>query len=153
MSYPQASVGAITDVHDAAENPLGTRRFDEDGNEDIYLKGVAACAQGSVVTFDEAHLTTLAVANAVGRVAVAHAAVVADKYGWFRIYGKVAAKVLAAFADNGKVYLTATAGSVDDAVVIGDLVVGAIGRSAIDGPATGQATLELNYPFATDALG
>jgi hypothetical protein len=131
--------------------PLGTRAKDKDGNEYIYLKGVASTEAGSWVSFDEAHVTTLLAANAVGRVAIATAATVASTYGWYQIYGKnTVAKVLAGFADNGKIYCTATPGSVDDAVVAGDLVVGAIGRSAI---ASGVATVELSYPFVTDALG
>jgi hypothetical protein len=151
IGYPSASVGEVDEVHSTQKNPLGMRQFDEDGNEFIYLQGVASCEAGSWVSFDEAHVTTLLVANAVGRVAVAKAAVVASSYGWFQIYGKnTAAKVLAGFADNGKIFSTATAGSVDDAAVAGDLVVGAIGRSAISG---GVATVELNYPFATDNLG
>lgn len=129
---------------------LGTRIKDKTGGEFIYLKGVANVAQGSWVTFDEAHLTLLAVANAQGRVAVAGAAVIANKYGWFQIYGKVAAKALASFADNGKVYLTSTDGSVDDADVAGDAVIGAVGRSALDTPTTGQAYFELNYPMVQD---
>lgn len=142
-------------VHTERKFRLGTRIKDNAGNEFIYLKGVASTVQGSWVSFDEAHVTTLLAANAKGRVAVAQAAVDATtKYGWYQIYGKASGKVLASFADNGLIYATATAGSVDDAVVAGDLVVGAIGRSAIDGgAATGQAYVELNYPFATDALG
>lgn len=141
-----------TSVIDSTErNPLGTRGIDEDGNEFIYLLGVASTEAGSWVSFDEAHVTTLLAANAKGRVAIAGAAIVADKYGWYQVYGKnTVAKVLAGFVDNGLIYATATAGSVDDAVVIGDLVVGAIGRSAVAG---GVATVELNYPFSTDALG
>lgn len=143
--------GDTSDVHDTAQHELGTRVADVNGNEYIYLKGVASTAAGSWVSFDEAHLTTLLAANAKGRVAVAMAAIVADKYGYYQIYGKnTIAKVLTGFADDGLVYSTATAGSVDDAVVAGDLVVGAIGRSAIS---SGVATMELNYPFATDALG
>lgn len=144
-----------TDVDTSQKYRLGKRLKDSAGNEYIYLKGVANTAQGSWVSFDEAHVTTLLAANAVGRVAVARAAVDATtKFGWFQIYGKVSAKVLASFADNGKIFATSTAGSVDDAVVTGDLVVGAIGRSAIDGgTSTGQAYVELNYPFATDVLG
>lgn len=150
-SYPGAVVGDTSAVHSSALNPLGTRAFDKDGNEYIYLLGVASVAAGSWVSFDEAHVTTLLAANAKGRVAVAMAAVVADKYGWFQVYGKhIAALALAGFADNGLIYSTSTAGSVDDAVVTGDLVVGAIGRSALG---SGVITVELNYPFATDALG
>lgn len=144
-----------TDVHAEIKFRLGTRVKDKQGNEFIYLKGVTSTAAGSWVSFDEAHVSTLLAANAVGRVAVAQAAVDANtKYGWYQIYGKASGKVLALFADNGKIFATATAGSVDDAVVSGDLVVGAIGRSAIDGgAATGQAYVELSYPFATDVLG
>lgn len=144
-----------TEIHTEQKYRLGKRIKDRSNNEFIYLKGVTACAAGSVVTFDEAHVTTLTVANAVGRVGVAQAAVDAStKFGWFQIYGKASAKVAALFADNGKLFLTATPGVLDDAVVAGDLVVGAIGRSAVDlGAATGQAYVELNYPFATDVVG
>lgn len=144
-----------TDVHAEKKFRLGTRVKDKAGNEFIYLQGVASTAAGSWVSFDEAHVSTLLAANAVGRVAVAQAAVDATtKYGWYQIYGKASGKVLTLFADNGKIYSTSTAGSVDDAVVSGDLVVGAIGRSAIDGgAATGQAYVELSYPFATDVVG
>lgn len=139
------------EVHTTKKYRLGRKQKDNDGNEYIYLKGVDSCAIGSVVSFDEAHVTTLAVANAQGRVAVAKAAVDAStKYGWFGIYGKHAAKVLALFADNGKVYLTSTAGSVDDSDVAGDAVIGMIGRSAIDTPSTGLAYMELNYPVVMD---
>lgn len=138
-------------VHTTLEHPLGTRAVDGDGNIYIYLQGVASTAAGDWVTFDEAHLTTRTAANAVGRVGIAMAAIVASSYGWYQIYGKnTIANVGTSFADNGKVYLTATAGRIDDAVVAGDLVVGAIGRSV---EASNVATVELNFPFATDALG
>lgn len=147
----EAFTGDTSIVDDSAVTKLGTRAFDTAGNEYIYLLGVANTAAGSWVSFDEAHVTALLVANAVGRVAVAMAAIVANKYGWYQIYGKnTIAKVLANFADNGLVFSTATAGSIDDAAVAGDLVVGAIGRSAVS---SGAATMELNFPFATDNLG
>lgn len=142
------AVHADTSTVDSSEKvPLGTKMKDADGNEFIYLKGVASTAANSWVTFDEAHLTTLAVANGQGRVAIAMAATVADKYGWYQIYGSATGKVLASFADNGKAFLTSTAGSVDDADVAGDAIVGAVGRSAV---ASGVATFELNYPFVHD---
>ena len=142
--------GPLTSVDDSAEYTVGTRTQDADGNEYIYLKGVASTAANSWVSFDEAYQTALLAANAKGRVAIAMAATIADKYGWYQIYGKGTGKVLASFADNGVPFCTSTAGSVDDAVVTGDLIVGAMGRSAISG---GVATMELNYPFVTDTLG
>lgn len=140
----------FTDVHASKKYRLGTRKKDVAGNEYIYLQGVASCVDGSWVTFDEDHVTILAVADAQGRVAVAQAAVdAATEYGWFMIYGLANALCLASFADNGKVYLTATAGSVDDADVAGDVVMGAVGRSARD-TTTGTADFELNYPQVLD---
>lgn len=139
-----------TDVHATKKYRLGTRKRGANNNEYIYLKGVTNCADGSWVSFDEAHITILLVANAQGRVAVANAAVdAATKYGWFTIYGSESALCLASFADNGKVYLTSTDGSVDDADVAGDAVIGAVGRSARD-TTTGMSTFELNYPMVQD---
>jgi hypothetical protein len=143
---------AFTAVVDTRKKyALGTRRRDNSGNEYIYLTGVSSTVAGSVVVFDEVHVTKLADADDQGRVAVAMAAVNGStKYGWYQVYGKAAAKVLTGFADNGKVYLTATPGSVDDTDVSGDAVIGMIGRSAIDTPSTGLAYMELNYPIVMD---
>ena len=140
------------EVHEGSKKfRLGTRVRDKAGNEFIYLQGVGSTLANSWVTFDEAHVSTLAVANAKGRVAIAGAAIDSTtKYGWYCIYGKFAGKALAAFADNGSVYLTATAGSVDDADVAGDAVLGAWGRSALDTPSTGLAYFELNWPMVHD---
>ena len=139
------------DVVDATKkHRLGTKKRAVNGNEYIYLQGVASCADGTWVTFDEDFVTIRAVADGQGQVAVANAAVDATtEYGWFTIWGREDALCLASFADNGKVYLTSTAGSVDDADVSGDFVVGAIGRSARD-TTTGMAEFQLNYPQVQD---
>lgn len=126
-----------------AQHSVGIKAEDSSGNEYIYGLGVASTVVNSWVTFDEALASTLAVANAVGRVGIAMGAIVASTYGWYQIYGSGTGLVLASFADNGNVYLTSTDGSVDDTDVAGDAVIGAIGRSAI---ASGAATMELNYP-------
>jgi hypothetical protein len=77
---------------------------------------------------------------------------VASSYGWYQIFGKAVGKVLASFADNANCYATATAGSIDDAVVAGDRVKNCKGASAIDTPATGLAELEIQYPYMDDGL-
>lgn len=142
--------GDTSDVVTTAQHPVGTKAGDKDGNEYIYLLGVASTAAGSWVSFDEAGVTALLVADAKGRVAVAMAAIVASSYGWYQIYGKnTIALALAGFVDNANIWSTATAGSVDDAVVAGDQIIGAIGRSAVSG---GVITAELNYPLATDSI-
>ncbi|WP_457635790.1 hypothetical protein [Persephonella sp.] len=127
---------------------LGTRAFDESGNEYIYLQGVASTAVGSWVTFDENHATALAVANAVGRIAVAMAAVGANQYGWYQVFGKNTVAKGSTTTADAAVYLTATAGTVSGTDVVGDMVVGAIARSTVSG---GVFTAELNYPFTINA--
>ncbi|MEH6743902.1 hypothetical protein [Hyphomonas sp.] len=119
--------------------------------EFIYLKGLDTTAVGSVVTYNsDDYSTTLAVANAVGPVATSMSANVTDSYGWYQIGGKGVAKVLASFADNADCYLTATAGSIDDADVAGDYIRGMKGASAIDTPSTGLAEVELWRPQVAD---
>lgn len=148
---------AIDATSTTLENPLGTRvtarHADYGDAEFIYLLGVASTEESSFVTFDEAYATTLTVADAKGRVGIAMSANVASQYGWYCIYGRVPGSVKASFADNGICYLSSTAGHVDDADVAGDKVEGCMGRAAIDTPNTGQAWMELNYPFVDDADG
>jgi len=90
--------------------------------EFIYLQGLAATALGTWVVYNpDDWSTTLLVSGGglIGSVAVAMAPTVASEYGWYQISGKAIALALASYADNGLVYATATAGSVDDAVIAG----------------------------------
>ena len=137
------------------QHPLGfrVRAIDPTYGEGefIYLVGVASTAVASWVTYNEdGYTTALLAANAIGQVAVAMSANVASQYGWYQISGKAIGKALASYADNGLVYATSTAGSVDDAVVSGDRVKRAIGASAVDTPSTGLAEFEIQYPFMDD---
>lgn len=142
--------GGLSDIYDDTTRfTVGERVRDDSGNEYIFLKGVASTAVGSWVTYEEDGTTTLLAANAIGPVAIAQSASVANKYGWYLIYGNCTAKVLTSFADNGNVYATATAGSIDDAIVAGDRVKNAIGRSA---ESSNTATCQVWYPFMDDGL-
>jgi hypothetical protein len=156
---PKMRVQGIAVVSTVQNHPLGTRvkaRDDGTGNfgeaEFIYLPGVASCAVGSWVTYYPDNWATLRLAaNAIAPVAVAMAAVNATtSYGWFQVFGKAVGLALAGYADNGLVYATATAGSVDDAAVAGDRVKCALGASAIDHPDTGFAEFEIAYPYMDD---
>jgi hypothetical protein len=141
-------LGLIVQCEDKGSNANGVGEF-------IYVKGVTNGAVGSWVGIaaDDGS-TVLAVANGIHPlVGVLMSALDASTdYGWAQITGKAVGKCLASYADNGDVYLTATAGSVDDADVAGDFVSGAKGASAIDGPATGMAEFELSRPFVRDGL-
>ncbi len=156
LGYPQ--IGDIVADDGYVEGPpLGTivTAVDPDygSGEFIYLAGVASTEVGSVVVYNaDDFSTTLAAANAIGPIALATAATVADTTGWYQIQGKGVAKVLADFADNANCYLTSTAGSIDDAVVAGDYIYGMKGASAIGTPDTGLAEVELQRPFVKDGL-
>ena len=145
--------GALTNISTTKQLPLGTiiRAVDPDDGEGefIYLLGVANTVAGSWAHFNpDDFSTTLAVANGVGPLAIAMAANVADSYGWYQISGKASGACLTGFADNGTVYLTSTAGSVDDADVSGDYVYNAKGASASSSLA---ADFEIARPFTNDA--
>lgn len=139
-------------VDSSQKRRLGTRVVGTNGNTYVYLKGVTSCANGSWVTVAAGWTAVLAVADAQGMMAVANAAVdSATQYGWFTIWGVEDALCLASFdGTNGAgTYLTATAGSVDDADVAGDVVHGAIGLTDRD-TTTGMASFQLTNPFALD---
>lgn len=122
---------------------MGSTGYGE--GEFIYLVGVASTAVGDAVVYDESSgATTRTVAASKGPLAVAMSANVASQYGWYQIYG-VGVVTAGDVADNGAVYTTATDGSLDDAQVDSNQIIGAFFRSADD---TGLATIGLNYPIA-----
>lgn len=151
LSGSQSIAHADTSVVDtAAQVQLGSRMRDAAGNEYIYLKGVASTGAGSWVTFDENYATTLLAANAVGPVAIAMAATVASTYGWYQIYGvNTVAKTDTVAADKA-LFIDGTNGRADDAVVTGDLIVGASSQTA---DTSNVATVQITYPYVTDVLG
>lgn len=138
---PKAALGTTVE---AQSSSLGAAEF-------IYLKGLDATAEGTVVTYrPKSWATALLAANAIADVAVAVSACVTGKYGWYQVRGKSVMKALAGYADDALVYATATAGSIDDAVVAGDRVKNARSCSALDTPATGYAYVDINYPVMDD---
>lgn len=121
--------------------------------EFIYVKGVTSGATKAWVTINpDDWTTTLLAANAIGPCGVMMATLdAATDFGFVQISGKALGKCLTQFADNGRVYITGTAGSVDDASVAGDVVHNAKGASltAVD---SGYAEFELNRPFTEDRV-
>lgn len=139
------------------QHPVGLIQASDDATygagEVIYLQAGAVMARGSWVTYaqDDGSAALLA-ANAIGPVALATGVMASGEYGWFQISGKGVGLVAAGFADNANVYATATAGTVDDAVVAGDRVKNAKGASAVGTPSAGLAEVEIARPFMDDAV-
>jgi len=158
MAYviQENSVGwqPIASKETTAKHPLGSIVRAKDptygAGEFIYLKGVASCVLGSWVTYkNDAGITALAVANAIGPLGIAMTTTTASYYGWFQINGMAIGKCLTAMASNTRVWLTSTAGSVDDASVAGDGVNGA--RSAALTTVNSFVTeFDLNRPWVND---
>lgn len=154
---PRLGAQAIADVSTTQKHHLGERAFAVDPDygvgEFIYLKGVTSGATNAWVTYNYDDWTcTLLAANAIGPVGIMKATLdAATDFGWVQIAGKAVGKCLTQFADNGRVYITATAGSVDDTSVAGDVVHGAKGASTtvVD---SGVADFEIQYPFVEDRV-
>ena len=141
-------VGNPGDIHTTQRNALGARSFDELGNEYIYLAGVASTVANDWVAYDEVFASTRTLAATLGPCAIASAAIVASNWGWYGLAGKFTG-TSGTIADNGHVYSTSTAGSVDDAAVQGSRILGAIARSSDSG---GVATFQIQYPMLMGIL-
>lgn len=147
--------GDLAEVYTRTVIDVGTRMFDDVGNEYIFLVGVASTVVGSWVTYDEVGLTTLLAANAVGPVAVAMAAIVADKLGWYQIFGTAIGCAKSSdegtLADNTLVGRSAADGFVDDNPTAGDIIYGAISRSAMEASSGNTTTtFQIWYPWVDD---
>jgi hypothetical protein len=114
--------------------------------EFVYLKGVASTAVGDLVVFEGNGTTIRASARGEGPVAVAMSACVASEYGWYQLTG-LAVVTSGTVADNAQLYLTGTAGTVDDAHVAGDQIFGMRSDSASD---TGLVKATMNHPHVAD---
>ena len=148
--YALISPSLLTDHGTTQLVPLGTRRMDRAGNEYIYLQGVASTTANTWVSFDEAFATLLLTSDAVGNVAIAMAATVANEYGWYQIYGEGSGVIGNTTSGDKALYISSVTGSVDDLLVTGDKINGAISRSTSS--VTGAAIdVQLNYPYVDDA--
>lgn len=145
------TVGASDEVHTTQKNPINCHAEDAQGNEYIYLVGVASTIAGSVVTFDEAGVTTLLAANAKGPVAVAQAATVASTWGWYMVRGSCSVDVVANSADNATMGRETTDGKVGDGRAAGDQIANFFARGATT--AAALATCQFCYPYVDDFIG
>jgi hypothetical protein len=153
----EIGVQGIDETADTAQHPLGTivkaKHETYGSGEFIYLKSGGTRPTGQWVTYQADDFVTLALAaNAIGPVAIVTTTVAVNAYGWHQIEGKAIGLAATSFADGANVYATATAGTVDDAVVAGDRVKRAKGASDVGVPGSGLAEFEIDRPFMDDGL-
>lgn len=128
--------------------PLGHRNKDVNGNEYVYLKGVASNAAGEWLVWDEDYATTRLTADEVGPVGVSMSAFDATtEFGWAQIYGKNTVAKTDTVAADKALYIDGTAGRADDADVAGDSIHGAFSMTA---DTSNVATVFLSYPWVSD---
>ena len=156
----------IADVSTTQNHPFGTIRKAKDvgvtdygEGEFIYVKGVASGAVAAWCGYEveagaAGGATILAVADGNYPIGVMVSALDATTdFGWLQISGHCVAKCLTGFADNGVVYLTSSAGSIDDASVIGDVVhnaKGANGATITVGNLAGE--FDINRPYSENRV-
>lgn len=149
-------VSALTTTNTVPEVPLGTVvGFYDDvaqtNGEAMYCRAGAAITEGQIGLIDLLNKVTLASngnANSGKPVgfALATVAMADGDYGWFAISGKIKSKTPNPVVADAKVFVLATAGAVDDAVLAGCQVVGAEFASADGTPAAAFAYVNINRP-------
>lgn len=152
VSSPVIGLQPITTTSTTQNHPLGMIVRAQETSvplgecEFIYLKGASSTAAGDVVTYNAKTGATTRVLDDTGSSSAAVAMAACDastKYGWYAISGCVPVNAATVAADV-PLYLTGTAGQVDDAVVAGDLIVG---MSSATTDSSGYAYATLSRPF------
>lgn len=146
---PLTAGGNTAQIDTALSNViLGAEMYDRSGNLYKYLQGVDSTVAGDWVKFDEAFLTTRLVADAVGPVAIAMAAILANQYGWYQVAGvNTIARTDTVAADKG-LYIDGTTGRADDEGVAGDAIHGAMSMTA---DTSNVATVYITRPYVSDS--
>ena len=124
-------------------------------NEFIYLKGVASTLVGSWVGYSPAVGTSvLATANGTYPLAVSMTTnTTTTSFAWYCISGNIPALGLTSIThSSGFLALTGTAGSVDDASVIGDHIFNARKTTAVHVVGTFLDTYSIARPFSTNVV-
>ncbi len=149
-------IPTLTQVDTSAKFKIGQRYIDDKGNEYIYLVGVASVVLGDICTYHQttqsANTVVRAVADVIGQVCVAMAAIEASTYGWFQVKGwnLAVGAILAGAAAASKVpYLTSTAGLCDDVVVAGDRIHG-MTITVAESASSSLVGVNMAYPEVTD---
>jgi hypothetical protein len=156
--------GATSIVDSSANNKLGIRGTDVDGNEYVYVDFQEAMLPGEWAVFNgSTFAASQTVATSLGFVGVVAATVSAsDRYGWVQVRGYHASAAISSGSSVGPLAVHTTAmGALVSAGATG--LVGVFGVSIVSAPDTCASTaisftdaagapVMLNYPFITGAI-
>jgi len=134
---------------------VGTSVNLDDGGQAVYVQAASAVALYDAVsvrfnnTVVPISTTNSANSKAVG---FAQVSIAASEYGWVQIGGKPVVKLAASCLPFVPLYTTATAGTLDDALVSGGLVAGIVAVTTASGATA--LTCVAGYPHVlTGAAG
>jgi len=115
----------------------------------VYVQGVTSGVANAWATYTSAGVTTLIVANAIGRVGVFMAALDATtKFGFLQVKSLNGRSVSTdTVAANTVPYIDGSAGRIDDAVVVGDKVYNC---QILSADITNVATASFCFPYVTN---
>ncbi len=138
LTYPLYDVGSVT--------------YQKSGSgfwgEYVYLPGTTSVEAYDGVTIGSAtgSVTRLA-ASAVGRVAVAQAAITSNYYGWYQVKGAGWIQCGTTSASGSICYASGTTGAIQTLASGYDAIQGLYTVGAGTGTANGTVKVQLNYPF------
>ena len=119
-----------------AQFATGTTVNLNDGGQAVYVQAASGVAQyDAVAVFGNNTVAPLTTTNSASskRVGFAQVSIASGSYGWVQTGGVPVVKLAASCSPNVPLYTTATAGTLDDAVVSGGLVAGIVALSSASG--------------------
>lgn len=125
---------AFSAVSDTQRHQLGLVVSLDDGGEAIYVNAVSEISQYaySIVQEDGAAQMATTTNDLTSRYAGwAQQSIPSGYYGWLQISGRPKGNLATNCDDNLPLYTTSTAGVLDDAIVTGHLVLGAVSKVTI----------------------
>ena len=127
---------ALGSTDTSASFKLGTTVNLDDGGQAVYVQASSDVAQYSAVSVRGDNtvvpITTTNSANSKA-VGFAQVSIASAAYGWVQLGGKPVVKLAASCNPAVPLYTTATAGTLDDAVVSGGLVAGIVALTTASG--------------------
>ncbi len=145
----------LNQVDSSAAYTVGTKTMTKNGNEYIYLPGVASVATYDWVTYitsatglSYGSVTRLATSGAVGLVGIAQGTIISNKWGWFQIAGTAIGNCNS-IATTKAVYASVTVAVVWTTVSTNEMIANAFcTASASDG----TTTFLIDHPYITGTL-
>ena len=139
----------LTSNESTAGIATGTVVATSDGGQAVYVQASSEIAQYNAVAvavdYTVVNATTAALTQATGtgrQIAFAQTSIASGNYGWVQTSGRPKCKLAANCADRVALFATSTAGTLDDAVVSGAQVDGAVFRTSAAGAGTAVAVID-----------